>query len=593
MIMKTTFIYTLVAGAIILSLAACNKEQNNQEENAGLVTESLSAQKENDATKVTMNSSRVFGWSGSDQAAFSAYNGASYTFYESDTYGATVADKFTVSYSGTRQGYAVIPSNFAKSLSADGSTLTVTYPDSYDISAYVDAADALDEDYDGANGTDFIPYPMVAVSSSGNPSLTFYAIGALVKVSVSEVPAGTKKLFITFNKKVTGDFEVQDLSTLGTTNQPYVSTDVDAYTNVSVTISSTGLTKTRNITMYIPVPLCDAGLNLISSKGAAKAALVRNKGYAFAVKAIDRVSSTTEFKMRINGVDWNYFISPGNLLAHNTGSGIEWSFLDGNGGYDQLITVENSIVDNPHQNHAFTPGRANSGDYQDSFLWDDLYDVFEGSPQDPAGAGTISTGKTISGNTWYIPRNDNFSRFILNYGSFRTGESKNYVGGVGHACYSQVNVYVGGSAYSSYELENTLHVVSGLMLYPDGFVDQTGFVTNVNSSAIPEIKDRPVISFEAFKSMVDAGAKFLPAGGACWEVENVWTFGQVGSECAYWTGKAIDATTAYRLYSNLNMTSGLRAVYRNVRLVRAEEIESLTTLGSFIPSLEEEEHVVW
>lgn len=504
----------------------------------------------------------MYGWSGQDKIAVSVSLGGSYSFVESEAYSDS---KFAVTHEGTRTGYAVLPSSFAKTY--DGSTLTVTYPTSYDISADISAGR-----YDNANGSAYIPFPMVSVSTSANSDLTFYSIGSLVKIEVTNVPKGTKNLYITFNKVVTGDFVVSDPST----STPTVSAGSGTST-VRVKLSDSGLASTiASLKLYIPVPTC-SGLSIASSS-TTKATVARNHGYAFSVSAIARASTDTDFQVGST----NYIIAPGNLLAHNTdGSTIVWSFLSGN---DQLITTMRSKSNDPHTNNNTTvPSCASPGYYQDSFSLDELYKEFTGQGSVPASAYTIATSytKTIDGHDWYIPTVDEMTSFINTTGTYKRTGSLAVVGGQQDMYLAKVSVKVSATAYSGYALSGSN--VPMVVLFPDGYVDQTDFI-NTTPSGAKGASYFP-ISYEVFQQMVNAGAIFLPVAGyfgypasEASEPNPVSKWRDLPSYGGYWLNYSKDATAGSSLriagtdpYVHIN-NDFLRINYRPVRLVRAVDI---------------------
>lgn len=616
--MKTTFIYTLAAGVIIFSFAACNKEQENPETQSpeemipALVTESLSAQKESDATKVTMNSSRQFGWCGSDIAAFSIYDGAKYDFVNSDGYGETAANKFTVTYSGTRQGYAVIPSTFAKSLSADGNTLKVTYPTSYDIATAVDGGI-----YDNADGNHFIPFPMVAVSNAATDEgkIKFYSIGAMVRVVMNHIPAGTKNLYITFNQTVTGDFTVN----MTEPTEPVVAvSDTDYPSTVTIHISEAGLTAERNITLYIPVPTA-AGLRIASS-ATTMTTVARNMGYSWTVDAITNIGDGS-----FATTTGTFIIAPGNLLAYMNPSthAIEYSFLDG---MNQLKSTRGAGPSaNDRHNNAYNSEKpvANlaeleDGKYQDVFTWSQLGGIVGNTgdwqpnisyfdPADKIFHFPVNT-ITIKGNAWKVP-DENIMLALCNLrgrGYVDTPSNPHYsidpiYHRTGLACarnkantIAKVLVDVSGTDYASHAMwkgaTNDITTVGGFLLFPDGYADQTDVLLNrvgyssacendsdwgTTDSSLEAYRNNILISYSSFVKMLANGAIFLPAVGL---YAGGWVFEGAGnntisgyylSDAAYKNGSSVNY---YGLnVSNLGPSYKSRrtaSYYCSVRLVR-------------------------
>ena len=548
--MKKNIFYMIACGVMVLAAAACSKEQTNnepQEEPAGLITESFSASKE-DVTKVTMTSDGQFGWSTNDIVAFTINDGAgNYSFVSSDYYGETVANKFTVSYTGTREGYVVLPAAFKGSY--NGTNLVVNYPTTYDISSFVDAGI-----YDNANGSAYIRFPMVATSTSGDNSLTFYSIGALVKVVVANVPKGTKKLYVTFNKKVTGNFTVTNPGT----NTASVTAGSGSST-VTFTISSTGLASKQTITLYIPVPTT-TGLS-IAATSTTKTTVARNIGYQFNVEAISRVSTATDFS--ISGT--KYVLSPGNLYAYNNSGEPEYHFWTAE---EQVITTLGSKNEDPHAPLTVLEDFTN-GKYKDSFTWNELYTIMNGSAPEGKTSDAITGYRTIDGANWYVPTQSMFETWL---NSSRDNSGTIEVCGMSGALSASARIVLNDSIYDEYATytDGLLKLVFGRFLFPDGYVDMTDLLSPQKTKTDTENR---TVDFSAYSQMVDAGAVFMINPGA------LNTTGDFSSESmngnwSYWTATAdgTDATKAIRLRggqgSGINIDGASRTIGRGVRLYK-------------------------
>lgn len=559
-IMKKNVIYTFAAGFLFLSLAACTKEIENGDgqpaptEPATMITEVLSVKKEGDDTKVTMTRRGIFDWCDGEKVAFTIKysdpeSGATKYKLATSTYSSENPNKLSVSYSEgeSRERFAVMPSRFYNNMwgGSDGDKyLNVQYPDNYDISTYVDAADNENKSYDGANGTDLIQFPMVALSDPESSLLTFYSVGALVRVVMTNVPAGTKVLYVTFNQTVTGPFTVKNPGT----SSSYV--EIPAVipgeeerritpSTVAITISTKehGLSKKRNITLYIPVPTTE-GLRILSS-AETKGSIERNVGYSWEVPAIVNPTNSKSF----NTTDGTFIIAPGNLLAYNNSGSIEYSFLSGT---NQLITTRGDYLDpkasaDPHENVA-TDAEAPAwppavGKCQDTFLWDTFRSIVRDVTdlEKAAHPYIITKPLTISGVDWYAPSRDvsealidkkAYSNTITHY---RIGNKATVHGHI-YSSIARVRVDVSGSDdYSGYALRDSKYV-PGALLFPDGYVDQTDQITNLTyftvdgegniapgssdaGNVTTEWDATQTLSFEAFEMMVSAGAIFLPTGG--------------------------------------------------------------------------------
>ena len=553
--------YILAAGSLMLALAACSKELGIREETPKEVTESLSAVKEDDATKISINGSTLkYAWiPGEDNASFTIYNGETYSFVDSDYYGDTEANKFTVRYTGTRQGFAVTPAAFKGSY--DGTHLYVNYPGEYDISARVDTGH-----YDNCDPSDlgYTSFPMVATSTSGDPHLTFYVIGALVKVVVNDVPKGTKYLYVTFNQTVTGNFPVSNPET----NTPsVVVSETSTPSQVKVKISNAGLGVTHTITLYIPVPVTK-GLSIVSTT-TTKATVARNQGYAFSCDAISRVDASTDYAY----TNSNITFAPSNLYAYNNNGVVEYHHRSVR---DQVVTTLLNNDNDPHINESTTePSVASPGNYKDMFTWDDLYYIFKGSTAPSSAADIGTTAKNIDGENWYTISTTIGEGFIS--GAGRTKLNTIWVGAYHEALGAYAQIDLQGSPYEGYPLYKSTKgmigkdVVFGRFLFPDGYVDMTDVLDA--SSATPSNyttrKSFAFISYDAYEQMVDAGVVFLIDSGIYYSGEYIEADGK---NLPYWLRNATSASVANRLIGGIGasfvINTASRSIYRSVRLCK-------------------------
>jgi hypothetical protein len=508
--MKKSIYSILAAGAVVLAMTACSKEQGiqeGQEETPGTITESLSVAKESEVTKVSLNGTTLkFGWTEHDNASFTILSGSTYSFVDSDYYGKSLPGKMALQYlsGGVRQGYAVTPASFKGSY--DGTTLVVNYPERYDISADVAAGC-----YDNADGAHFIPFPMVAVSTPGSDNVTFRSIGALVKVAVTKIPKGTKYIYVTFNQTVTGDFTVTDPASA----TPKVSvSDTSTPSTVRVKISDDGLTAEKDIVLYIPVPTT-TGLSIASS-AATKASVARNQGYEFTADAISRVDSSTDFHI-INGYGQsaNVQFAPGNLYAYMEGGVVKYGQRDVS---EQFITTMGANNNDPH----YTGGDPiltlrNDGEYKDLFSWNEMYYIFRGvyPPEDAHHDFTGNDSIEIDGVKWRLLSKNGYWVKLFD-STNRPNIYKNVVRGVIGATMGCVDVDLTGSGYENYcthrDPDSNAPLVRGRFLFPDGYVDMTNLIGHPQTTS-PYVARKDLISYDAYEQMIDNGAVFFVTTG--------------------------------------------------------------------------------
>lgn len=148
-------------------------------------------------TKVTVNgSSGVASWTSGDQIAYCVTNGSAtqYNIATVDVANSNILPDIASGYS--RANYAIYP---AASRGTNYTTPTVVYPTSYDLS--------------GKPAETYSPVPMVATNTGS--SLTFYHVGGLLRMHLTEVDASATKVTVQFNgmTDVTGTYTVSNPGT--------------------------------------------------------------------------------------------------------------------------------------------------------------------------------------------------------------------------------------------------------------------------------------------------------------------------------------------------------------------------------------------
>ena len=181
--------YFTILTMLVLAAVACKKQGPFE----GLVGETLTAHIGGPQSKVAFNpTSGKFAWSDPDEIALHSTAGT-YT-----TAQVTAAGVFTFAPQGSevRDGYAFYPAGVADGTAA---APVVTLPASYDI--------------DAEGMGDWYPTPMIAVNDPADDDLWFYHVGAALRLTLDNVPAGTAKLVISMGKGITGSFDVEDPAT--------------------------------------------------------------------------------------------------------------------------------------------------------------------------------------------------------------------------------------------------------------------------------------------------------------------------------------------------------------------------------------------
>ena len=230
-------LFSLSTLALLTFLAGCSKEADNP---VGLDTEGglLALIEPDTQTKTNYDSIEgKFVWAEGDQVAIHYNDGSYKTVAVNASTGILNAPNPTL-----RDYFAVYPASVADAADYGNSALRITLPDSYDISDIVS----------GGKSADFSPCPMVASNASSTSKLNFYHVGGLLRVTLKDLPALTQKIRVTFDKDVTGSYEV---SNPGTTN-PTINTRGESANNVvTFTLAADAIgTYAGEIVLNIPVP---------------------------------------------------------------------------------------------------------------------------------------------------------------------------------------------------------------------------------------------------------------------------------------------------------------------------------------------------
>lgn len=228
------------AAALTCMATACVEDVQNDttDEGSKMVTEKIMAVNGDAQTKVAIDDNAAFSWSIGDIVAFYTTEGYSTSELKDGDIDADDPSKatFSLSYEGTREGFAVFPSSILSTSTTSSSPLVVTLPASYTLA--------------NVGGTT-TPCPMIA--SNTGTSWDFKQLCGLLKLTVSNIPASTASLVLDFEgKMVCGDF------TIASPN-PGISVIADPLDNANKgdKITITGIGGVASVTINIPVPTGD------------------------------------------------------------------------------------------------------------------------------------------------------------------------------------------------------------------------------------------------------------------------------------------------------------------------------------------------
>lgn len=215
-------IYLLAAMAI----SGCNMSEYTPIEPK---TYSIQATMESEDTKTSVSDAGYFTWSEGDKIWLHTTNGGIEGIL-SEGAGTSDATFSYGAYVGTLTGKAVYPHG---DHSISENTLTVNLPMSYDLKESTDNTNAV----------------MYAVLANG--TLKFTHLAGVMRFEFKDAPVGTSQFKITLDKRINGKFTV-DL----TEGQPTLTaTDASKDEDKTVTINFTPLEETKDLRIYVPLPI--------------------------------------------------------------------------------------------------------------------------------------------------------------------------------------------------------------------------------------------------------------------------------------------------------------------------------------------------
>ena len=226
-------IFCLIA-TIALLFSACSQEDF---ESNSFSKEKISATivDENSQTRTTLNDKLQVVWSTGDAISIFAENGTSYTNNQGTIVGGVGSTDatFSVTMEGTTKVAAAYP--YAGGTSYDGSKISISMPTEYTYSE------------NGIGGA-----PMAALISNQNANIAFKNAGALMGLTVNNIPAGYNKAILTSlgDEALTGKCEIE----FDGNGNPTLTTTASA-TGKGIIINFTASGSATNKTFYFPVPV--------------------------------------------------------------------------------------------------------------------------------------------------------------------------------------------------------------------------------------------------------------------------------------------------------------------------------------------------
>lgn len=612
--------YSILMAAVLVGLAACAKQEaqtDTPEDSPEIVAEDLIVFTATDGETKTKSeidgSTGKFTWNTTDRIAVHTTAGyklsatadvdgedAGLATFTVDKGGAAIngfaLSPYTLVYDNTE---TVNPGS-ASQWGDGGGDLVVNLPGTYTLA-----------DIAG----DKSPIPAIAVNEDGD--LHFKQLGALLRVTLNNLPPSTRSVTIDFNgKKVQGAFTISS-PTPGTSqiatsatdgsddtitiNTPDISAWTDGqvvnipvpigeYTTITVTswnAADGGGTATLTMTRYIKVVSGVASDWTPSRSGARK---VIASLPAFSVSSSKRVVISPA-NLIVNSETYSFQDEPWlTTFAHVTGQNKE---------YPEFVTYEPVDPDDPEQvAEAEERTIASSNTRRDAILATANRDLFKWDELIDAGE---SKDFVIDGYYWYLGSKDEWGWMINNSSTNRRTYNKTYhsyaqvilpttpTTGDGFPDCTRTNWLKPGSETSYINTEfrydgETGDVLTwggtpGLFIFPDEWDNALSTVTisTFQGKTVNYDKGDPKameINQAVFQQLVDAGAIFIPGVGVILMDGNPakYNFSSLGVCAGSWSSTEATATKAYDFSTAINsiVLAGQygKTSMRTVRLVR-------------------------
>ena len=239
--MKTTLKYLLAAAcAAPMILSGCQREI--APEGPSKITVRIADN--DDLTRTSYDQVEgKFAWTAGDEVALHFQGGKYETFAVTPNTDPATGTILSSSVGGkVRNDFAVYPAAAAV-VTTDGAAPIVTFPAEYDMATIVSA------------GEHYSPALLLAVNEDNDDLedvLKFYHAGGLVRFILEDVDPTTTKIVVSFDKNVTGEFEVITNDTEEPI--PYVLTDDGSNNTVTFTLTSAEINSDGTLELNIPVP---------------------------------------------------------------------------------------------------------------------------------------------------------------------------------------------------------------------------------------------------------------------------------------------------------------------------------------------------
>ncbi|MCR5070491.1 MAG: hypothetical protein K6A62_00995 [Bacteroidales bacterium] len=513
--MKLFTIPGLVAITLSALLVGCDRLETNETPDPGANSgdgvriEKVRVNLEQDpaATKMDVTMAGKASWTSGDQIVYCIKQGDNYSYSSPVTVNVSEST-IPMAYADgqVRAGFAVYPAGVQ---GADAANLSVTYPDSYDLS--------------GQNPETYAPCPMVAVNEPGEV-LNFKHVGAVLRLQIAGLPAIASNGSVVVNfgdKEVTGNFAVTAGGTANATLTP------DNGTHGS-TVTFSGLSVTRGKSLYLNIPVpsgdySDLELTVTCKEGSATVAtMTKSYDWKYFERGRGRTAGVAPHVFSV-GPHKQVIFAWGNLQATTADLGVNWSWAFAENQYDYIGDASaNKTVNGV--------GTVSANGTMDLFGWNgasssnNCYGINNSTTNTDYGSsatdalkadwGAIPSVVSKYGAGWRTPSKDEWS-YLFN--------TRTTTSGIRYA-------------------KATVNSVAGMILLPDDW--STSYYTLASTNTASADYTANTISLSDWTSKLEAhGAVFLPAAG----YRSGTGIYYVGSDGLYWSSTADSTTRAYNL----------------------------------------------
>ena len=499
----------MMAGLAVFA-ASCAKFASEQEENvpdAPVAAEKviIHAGMEGSGTKVAIGSTGSFSWAAGDKIA--VYD-ADWQTSDALTSGGASADfSFTSLTDASRKYFAVYPSTGAGAVTA--SSLTVSYPVSYALASLA---------------SDELPSVMVAKNAPGE-DLSFRHVGAVLRITVKDVPKDAAKLTVDFlDKVVTGNFAVAGLD-----SDPFYPTVTATSGTSCVTFTFSTLAAMQDVVLNIPVPAGDMGRIKVTAYDSADLpftnpltisgpTLARAHGKKLEMYLPSFSISATE----------KVIFAPGNLQASTTDYGASWTWHFAEHQYDYIGNAAANTSINGKGTISVASGTVDLFGWSTSGtawgIWNN--NTSTNYTGDLLSWATLPIG-SYPANFWRLPECDAADDAT----HFRDDDD---LGELQYLIHKRAASTVNGTENARFikcKLENGTY---GLLLFPDHYDHPTSQeLKEINVATLKYQSDHNVISMADWELMESAGCVFLPYAG---QRTNTAPVSGANGRGEYWTG---------------------------------------------------------